>query len=120
MSTGIKETREAIEALKSLTVRTVKALADDGKIGIGEGVGFMVDIVTIIDGLKGSGQILAELRDLDYDERQVLRDDIHAAIVAAGLTHRQADLADHALEWIDDTVKFALKVKNQPRSAVAV
>jgi len=69
-SVSIKETKEALAAVELLAVSGVKILAD-GKVNFAD-LPVLADMAknldTIIEGVKGADQIVAEAKDLDQAE----------------------------------------------------
>jgi hypothetical protein len=74
MSVSIKESLEALEAVKVLLQDLKKVLAD-GKISIGD-VGVIFDLLkqfpVLNAGVQGADQILPELKDVDSGEAEQL------------------------------------------------
>lgn len=120
MNTGIKETTELLSAASSLVLRTIRNLADDGRISLIEGAGYLAEIGHVKDAINGIKQAPSELADLSEEELEALREQIRATLIEAGVTHRTADITERCILWIRDTVNLALFIKNAPPTALPV
>lgn len=120
MSTNIKETRELIKALASLTVRTINNIKDDGKISLAEGLGYLGELGAIKDALNDIGKVPDEVLNLSSTELETLKSDIRQGLIEAGVTHRLADITEQAIKWLHETLSFARFVINAPPTAIPV
>jgi superfamily II DNA/RNA helicase len=117
MPKPITETRELIKAVSTVAVRLIDDLKD-GKISITEGIGYLSDFTVIRTGLQGITEIPGELADLTDAEREMLLEDISAALTAAGLSHRIADAAEKILRWAYGTVRTFVDIRSAPPVAL--
>ncbi|WP_156345991.1 hypothetical protein [Verrucomicrobium spinosum] len=62
--TPVKETKEFLDALSALAVRTFNSLSDDGRISVFEGAGYLADLKTVATAISGAPQIPGELLKL--------------------------------------------------------
>jgi hypothetical protein len=116
------QTRDVIHALGAVAARWVHVRAD-GTVTFREKFGFLKDAPEIYDAIKGISEVPAELQDLDTGERVILSGDIRMALIAAGISHRNSDIADWILEWAYDFVRSTAllihRIKTAPPSAIA-
>lgn len=119
MPKPITETRELIRALSTVAVRLIDDLKDS-KISLTEGIGYLSDFGVIRTGVQGITEIPGELADLTDAEREILLEDINAALTEAGLSHRIADAAEKILRWAYSTVRTFVDIRTAPPSAVGV
>ncbi len=120
MSESIKETKELFEAIKSISLRTIKNLAGDHTISFGEKIGYVNEFSNVCDAFYDIGRIPAELADLNSDEMKELKLFIVEGLREAGFTERTNDMADWTLDMIYYNVQYALKMKNAPPTAEKV
>ena len=113
-----KETTELIKALSKLAIRTVANLKDDGRVSFAEGLAYMADLGVIREGFAGVAEIPKELADLDSEEMQALRGLIVQGLKDNGVTYRIQDIADALIQWLYDTIKVAIFIKNAPPTAL--
>jgi hypothetical protein len=118
-----QETREVLHAIAVVAARYVQVSAD-GKVSLRDKLGFISCTPEIYDAIKGIREVPAELEDLDTNERVVLSGDVRQVLIAAGVSHRNSDIAEWILEWaygmVRATVLLFNRIKDAPRSAVAV
>lgn len=118
-----KESRELIRAFGAVACRWIKT-GMDGKRTRWETLGFLGDVPEVYDGVKGIGEVPAELADLDPNEKVILIGDIKQEMIACGISHRDTDAAEWILDWAYNEVRnfFALaaKIKERPPSALPV
>ena len=113
-----KETTELIKALSKLAIRTVINLKDDGRVSFAEGLAYMSDLGVIREGFAGVAEIPKELADLSSEEMQALRGLIVQGLKDNGVTYRIQDIADALIQWLYDTIKVAIFIKNAPPTAL--
>jgi hypothetical protein len=116
------QTQEVLHAMAVIAARYVEVNAD-GKVTLRENLGFVWDTPEIIKGIRGIKQVPAELQDLDTGERVILSGDVRMVLNAAGVSHRNSDIADWILEWAYDFVRSTVllihRIKTAPPSAIA-
>lgn len=82
MNKGVKELLEAIKACEDI-IEAVKMVMKDGKIDMSD-LAVLKDLAAkqaeILDGVKGLGEIPAEVKDLDLAEAMVVVNELVAAI----------------------------------------
>ena len=54
------------------TLKKVGEAREDGKVSLGEKLGFVTLVPEVLAAIAGSGEVLAELRDLNPEERNYL------------------------------------------------
>jgi hypothetical protein len=116
-----KETQEALHAIAVVMARYVESRAD-GKVTFRENIGFVWDTPEIIKAMRGIKNVPAELEDLDTNERVVLSGDVRMVLRAAGVNHRNSDIAEWILEcaydYIRSTALLIHRIKTAPPSAI--
>ena len=115
----VKQTREAWAELAAVWIRSQRAL-QDGKITLAEKLGYLADWKIIMEAIGGIGDIPAEILDLDDNELSILRREIYDGLIAAGVTHRIADITDKIIEWVKYTIGMVMFIRNAPPTAIQV
>jgi hypothetical protein len=117
---GITQSREIVAAVAAGVIEYRKAKEDDGKVSRLEiGVIILKLAGKVGTAVNGAGEVLGELKDLDAIEVGILKEDISALLIAAGVTHRTADITEELLQAAFDLASVLLRINSFPPSAIA-
>ncbi|WP_009964868.1 hypothetical protein [Verrucomicrobium spinosum] len=116
--TPVKETKEFLDALSALAVRTFNSLSDDGRISVFEGAGYLADLKTVATAISGAPQIPGELLKADEEAHAYLRAQIKVGLAKVGVTHRIQDITEAILTWIVDTLQTVAFIRTAPPTAL--
>lgn len=117
---GITQSREIVAAVAACVVRYRAAKADDGKVSYFEMAGFLKEFPAVKTAVEGAGEVIGELKDLDAAEVGLLKDDISALLVKAGISHRTADISEELLQVAFDLSSTLIRITNMPPLALVV
>lgn len=120
-----QQTTEFIAAVLAVSIRRKANLADDGKEGTWELIGYLGDRGVIKTGIEGLSQIPAELADLKPDEVPRLAADVSLVLNVWGVNHRRQDITSEVIRAIVDAIpafkdayRHWLVISNMPLTAL--
>lgn len=115
-----KETSELLRAVSACLIEFFEGI-EDGNFGGMDRLKALHLIPAIIMGIKGSGKIIEEIKDLDQYEHQALVGEIQDTLLRSKrLSHRAVDLAGDIFDLAYYNVRQISKMYHRPPTAELV
>ena len=120
MSATTKELTELLRAASAVLVEVMESM-EDGTYSLAEKIRAASLIPVILRGIKGIGDVHAELEDLDPDEKDALILEIRSSLIRSkALSHRSSDIAADILNLAYYNVCAISGMLSRPPTAEAV
>jgi hypothetical protein len=102
---SIEETKDAVKAICAIGNGVAAALADDGKITIGDFPKFIGPLMKLPAAITGIGEVPKELNDLTAEEKdeiiQIVKDELEVELKAEEITTRILNIIYEIKSFID-------------------